>query len=73
MKCLHKRNPAGGFIGRHGRICSMFGCDNNTVGHIYLGYWCANLCAKHVKYYSTRKDAEVSDKISIVEEEKMTA
>ena len=69
MKCLHKKNAGGGFVGQHKRFCGLYECDDSAVAHVAVGaHWCANLCRKHATYYSKRPDTEVADTISIIEE-----
>lgn len=74
MNCLHKHNPVGGFVGQHRRFCGHHNCDSEATSHVAVGapnpFWCANLCNQHTKYYRTRQDAEVSDQLVLIGEEK---
>lgn len=70
MRCLHKRNRYGGFVGQHRRFCGKFGCDNDAVNHVAVGsHWCANLCNACTKYYRTRRDSEVTEGLTYIEED----
>ena len=45
--CIYTTNPAGGFINSHRRFCTY--CDADATKHVYLRYWCGNVCGAHVK------------------------
>lgn len=68
MICIHRKNPMGGFAAQHHRFCAQDGCDEDATTHVYLGHWCANLCAKHCnEKASKQRGADVANTIFVDE------
>lgn len=66
--CIHETNHMSGFEDVHGVLCAR--CDRDAVRHVYLGYWCGNVCAKHSEQLAAGRYHEVDERLrGIVKED----
>lgn len=65
--CIQEINSASGFESVHGFLCAR--CDRDAVVHIYLSYWCGNVCSMHGTELATGRYHETDEKLRGLKEE----
>ena len=55
--CIHRNNPFGGFGPSHSIWCCS--CGAVVTHHVYLEYWCGNVCVKCSKLKTYKRPATV--------------
>lgn len=66
FNCIHKINPVGGFYSNHTHFCGHGQCEEDATHHVYIDYWCANVCEKCMKaQLKAHRGAEVVGQVYV--------